>query len=728
MNEFTAQFLAEGRELTDQAAKDLLVLEERPGDGELLENVFRTFHTLKGAAGIMEYLAMEQLLHRAEDVLQQVRSGERGVEPALIDALLATVGQVVRWCDQIEASGGMPVAASREAQETLRLFDRRDPVARATRTDPANASADRDAMLAAARAAGHDISRARTALRYTPSRNAFFEGKDPVASVQALPDLLWFSMSADRPWPPAAEISAFEANITIEALFASPRDKLEGRFEDPSGEVSWADIETDAGASPVAVARAILEEQVLFLRTAADAAAVAARMAAAERVAQNVALAAGFATAGLEAAIALRDRKALIAALEAILQGKSSQLAQGRSEVSATRDTASNTIRVDVDRIDHIVSLAGEILVVKNALGHWARVAAEGGDPQALAAGLRTQHDELARHLSELQASAFQLRVLPMERVFSRFPRLVRETASSLGKQVRLLTEGADTRADKAIVEALFEPLLHLIRNALDHGVESSAERVTGGKPAEATLVLRAMRDGDSVVVELDDDGRGLDPGAIRRLAIARGAVEEAAAIQMSDAQATELIFAPGFSTARSVTDLSGRGVGMGAVRAAIARVGGEVALLNDQGRGLTVRLVLPFTIALTRIMTLQAGGQTFGLPFDAVIETVRIPRDQIRPLGHGRVAVIRGRTLPVVNVASVLDLPASPASDTVCLLVTWVSGQEIALEIDRPMERLEMMMKPASGILAGLPSIAGTSLTGDGSVLVILDPKAFLA
>lgn len=727
MNEFTAQFLVEGRELTDQAARDLLTLEQQTDDRGLLESVFRHFHTLKGAAGIMEYAAMEQLLHRAEDVLQQVRSGERRIEPGVIDALLATVGQLVRWFDVLEVSDEMPETADREAHETLRLFDAGKPAAHTPGEAPINVFVDADRILQAARAAGHDVSSAQTALHYMPARNAFFEGRDPIALIQALPDLIWVNVTPARPWPSAAEMSAFEANITVEALFASPRASLEGGLSDPTGEVRWFDIELDAGANLTAAARSILQEQVLFLKTAADAAAIAARTAAAERVAQNVVAAAGLEGTGLAAAVALRDRIALIAAIEVILQGDASAPQINPLFTAAQKDVVGHTVRVDVDRIDHIVNLAGEILVVKNALGHWARVAAEGGDMQALAAGLRSQHDALARHLSDLQASAFQLRVLPMERVFSRFPRLVRETASSLGKQVRLLTEGEDTRADKAVVEALFEPLLHLVRNALDHGVETPAERVKGGKPPEATLVLRALRDGDSVVIELEDDGRGLDPHAIRQLAIARGAVEEAAALQMSEAQATDLIFAPGFSTARSVTDLSGRGVGMGAVRAAIARVGGEVTLLNHPGRGLTVRLILPFTVALTRIMTLEAGGQTFGLPFDAVTETVRVPRDQVRPLGHGRVVVIRERTVPVVDLASVLDLTASPAGEMVCLLVIWASGQEIALEIDRPLDRLDMMMKPLSGVLAGLPAIAGTSLTGDGKVLVILDPKALL-
>lgn len=721
MNEFTSQFLVEARELAEQASKDLLALEERPGDRELLEGVFRGFHTLKGAAGIMEYVAMERLLHRAEDTLQQLRVGERKVEPALIDALLATVGQLMRWFDDVEQMDAMPPEAAADADRMLRLFE-----SAAQQQDPEQPEFRAADLVSWATEDGRDVSKARTALRYTPTADAFFRGTDPLALVEKLPGLVALRVSPRTGWPPSTEFSPYDCNLVIEALFSTARIELERQLVDKDAQITWQDFEPAAPGPLGPEARAILEEQLRFLRTDTEVSAEHGRTASAARVALNVFAAAGLSHPSVASAAALHDRHGLAVAIEAAL---ASREPAGASEPVApvTRDASASTIRVDVARIDHIVNLTGEILVVKNAIGHWARMAANGADAETLAAALRAQHDILARHLADLQGAAFNLRVLPMDRVFSRFPRLVRETAATLGKQARLVTEGEDTRADKVVVEALFEPLLHIVRNALDHGIETPAERHASGKPAEATLLLRAFREADQVIVELEDDGRGIDLRTIRRLAIERGVVDAAAAAQMSDEQAALMVFAPGFSTAATVTDLSGRGVGMGAVRSAIERVGGEVSLVNRPGRGLTVRLVLPFTIALTKIMTLEAGGQTFGLPFDAIVETVRIPRTSIRPLGQGRAVVLRDRTIPVIDLAQTLDLPAAAPRDTACLLVIWAAGQDAALEIDRPGERLDMMMKPAEGILAGMPAIAGTSLTGDGKVLIILDPRALL-
>ncbi|HEV7689534.1 MAG TPA: chemotaxis protein CheW, partial [Hyphomonadaceae bacterium] len=245
--------------------------------------------------------------------------------------------------------------------------------------------------------------------------------------------------------------------------------------------------------------------------------------------------------------------------------------------------------------------------------------------------------------------------------------------------------------------------------------------------PAAASILLSARREGDRVIVEVSDDGAGIDPAAIRRLAASRHVAEEAAIAAMSDDEAVTLIFAPGFSTAEKVTGLSGRGVGMGAVRSAIEQLGGEVQLVNRPGQRLTVRLILPFTIMLTRVMTVHAGGQTFGVPFDAIVETVRVPRDAIRPLGAGRAFVLRNETIPVVDLAHSLGLPPAAETGRASILVVWAGGIRAGLEIDRPGERMDMILKPVEGLLSGMPAVAGASLLGTGEVLIVLDLEALL-
>jgi two-component system chemotaxis sensor kinase CheA len=334
----------------------------------------------------------------------------------------------------------------------------------------------------------------------------------------------------------------------------------------------------------------------------------------------------------------------------------------------------------------------------------------------------------LERLVNELQQSVLSIRVLPLRHVFQRFPRVVREMAAGIGKSVRLVTEGDGTEADKAIVEALFEPLLHMVRNAVDHGVESEQARAAAGKPPVATVYLRGSRNGDHVLVEVEDDGAGIDVANVRRVAAQRGVASAEALAALSDEEAAELIFAPGFSTASTVTDLSGRGVGMDAVRAAVGRLGGRVSLDNRPGLGAKVTLTLPFTVMMTRLMTVEAGGQAFGIPMDAVVETVKVARERIVPVGAARAFVLRNRTVPVIDLAEALGEPRSAlASADANVVVIAFGGQVGSLEVDRLGERIDVMLKPMDGLLSGMPGVAGTTLLGDGRVLIVLDLQALL-
>ncbi|RYG30377.1 MAG: chemotaxis protein CheA, partial [Burkholderiales bacterium] len=239
-----------------------------------------------------------------------------------------------------------------------------------------------------------------------------------------------------------------------------------------------------------------------------------------------------------------------------------------------------------------------------------------------------------------------------------------------------------------------------------------------------------AWREGELVIVEVADDGRGVDPQTIRRLAVTRGLASQDMVDTLDDAEAAELIFAPGFTTASSITELSGRGVGMNAVRSALQRMGGHVSLANMPGRGLTVRMTMPFTVMMTRIITLEAGGQVFGLPFDRVIETTRIPREQMKPLGAGQAFVLRDTTIPVISLAERLDLHPGivPGHHPACLVIASVAGQRVGIEVDRLGEQLDLMLKPVEGLLSSMRAISGTSLLGDGRVLIVLDLEVLLS
>jgi two-component system chemotaxis sensor kinase CheA len=283
--------------------------------------------------------------------------------------------------------------------------------------------------------------------------------------------------------------------------------------------------------------------------------------------------------------------------------------------------------------------------------------------------------------------------------------------------------EGENTEADKVVVENLFEPLLHIVRNALDHGLESAAERTSAGKPASAVIILRAARVGDLVSVEIEDDGRGIDVAKVRRRAAELGLAPPEALAEMRDEEALALIFAPGFSTTDTVTDLSGRGVGMDVVRRNVQRLGGSARVSSQLGRGTTVTLRLPFSVMMTQVMTVESGGQIFGLPLESVVETVRVPRAQIGAIGAARAFVLRDRTVPLIDLAQSLGKTAShQISPDAYIVAVSIGGGLTGIEVDRFGDRLDVMLKPMDGLLEGMPGVAGTSLMGDGRVLIVLD------
>jgi two-component system, chemotaxis family, sensor kinase CheA len=507
----------------------------------------------------------------------------------------------------------------------------------------------------------------------------------------------------------------------------SAADRLAARFVAGEARIEAAKIEVPTVGGVAAVSSlpdAVLREQIALLAVLGEG--LEGRIGSAGRLAANIFRHLGRSdvaermAAAVTESLAGPDPTGLAGAIEAAMESLTDT---PRPEpVPARADPLSRSLRVDAERVDALVDLTGELTVAKNAIGHIAMLAREGDN--ALSASIVSEYGKLDRLIDGLQRAVLELRILPLRRVFQRFSRLVREMSESLTKPVRLVVEGEETQADKAIVEMLFEPLLHVVRNAMDHGVETSGERAAAGKSAIATICLRGRREGQHVLVEVEDDGRGIDADRIRRVAVERGLVTADTVAGMSEGAVIDLIFMPGFSTATDVTDLSGRGVGMDAVRASIERLGGRVQLETRAGAGSTVRLVLPFSVMMTRVMTVEAGGQWFGIPLDAVVETVRVRRDEIRSVGQAHALVLRNRTVPLVRLATALGWAKAESDPDVTVVVASSGGVLGGLEVERLGARMDVMLKPPEGLLSGIPAIAGTTTLGDGQVLLVLDVK----
>lgn len=391
-------------------------------------------------------------------------------------------------------------------------------------------------------------------------------------------------------------------------------------------------------------------------------------------------------------------------------------------EAEATRDAASRTLRIDVENIDALAHVADEMVIANNVLAHLAAQARGGMPAEALVQGLLANQIALDRLVGSLHRAVMRVRLVPLTTLFRRFPRLVREIGEKLGKELSLVVRGDAIEVDKSVVDGLFDPLLHLLRNAADHGVETAEARRRGGKPPRGTITLTAARVGDQVVIEIADDGKGIDPAALRRAARERGLLADEAIDALSDQEASELIFLAGFSTAAAITDISGRGVGMDSVRAAIVKMGGRVALTSALGTGTTIRLSLPVSVVLSNVIIVAVGDERYGVPMDSVIETARIPAGRIMAVRNGRAFVLRDVVVPVFELSALLGLPAPPRTGDLKLLVIERAGGVVAVAVDDFADRLNLLLRPMAGLLSGLPGVAGTALMGDGRVLMVLD------
>jgi two-component system chemotaxis sensor kinase CheA len=770
MNALHEQFVVEARDLIQQATDDLIALEREGFAIERIDRIFRAFHTLKGSAGVVELPAMGLTLHAAEDLLAAIHIGRMAATSAIIDQSLACLDQVSRWVDDFEAEGALPSHAGEDARSMAARL--RDLLSAGSSKEQQKSAAQPSApavdgrlpewvtaLIASRRAeiAGwmQEHPTELFAVSYEPHAGCFFDGADPLHLMRQVPNLLAFHIEAREAWPPLADLDPFACNLRLQCLSAGNRSGLADIFRLVPDQVHLIEVPREAlqpeqraqGAGDIAgLVRAVIEEQRRMLRISDQSEDLIGRIGAAARAAANALRHDGrpdkaepVERAGATA-VSQGNAALLLSVLNEILEplppgtpdadnvdagaGELPGSTPGESPRSATR-----VIRVEEAKIDALVNLAGELIVVKNGLGHLAkRMEAETGG-QELARAVRREQDAFDRLTGEMHAAILQLRMVPVGQVFRSFPRLVRDMSRALNKKVEFVTRGETTESDKIIVDLLFEPLLHLVRNALDHGIESPEQRRSAGKSEVATVTMQASRVGDRLMVEVIDDGFGIDPDIVRRKARERGllAADELAAL--SNEQAVDLIFSVGFSTAAEVSDVSGRGVGMDAVRSTVERVGGKVLVAGSVGQGTTIRLDLPLNIAMSRIMVVEAGGQVFGIPMEAVTETVRLTPERISQIKTNEGFVLRNRIVPICSLAELMNLPKRPASrlGARILLVVEIAGKIAALEVDAIGDRLDVVLKPLQGLLANARGYAGTTLRGDGSVLLVLDLKEIL-
>ena len=633
-------FLSECRDLLEAAFKSLETLTASPTDRQAFDGLFRSIHTLKGSAGLVDFQPMERVFHLAEDRLAAARDDATPTDPALTGGLRELLWATEGWLQALDESGLLPELdpAQLERLSLAVALAPEDGAREGSLKAQPRSVGDRDWFDALLVKAPRD--RPLVGFRYVPAPDSYFTGADPVAIAGRVPELVALEIAAAAPFSGLAGYDPFSCNLELTGLSTAPPAAVREAFR-------------------------LASDQVEYLEAAA------------------------------------------------------------RGAAAATPAAATRTLRVDGVRVDRLANAMDELVVAKNALAHLTANLASAADP-ATARALSAAQADLDRRVASLHDSVTRLRLVPIGAMLRRFPRLVAETAEQLGKSVELRLSGEDVEVDKAIADGLFEPMLHLLRNAVDHGVEMPDARRAAGKPETAILRVSARSVGDTVQITVEDDGRGLDLARIREVAAARGLGTAEALADLGDSEIAQLVFAPGFSTARVVSDISGRGVGLDAVRGAVTALGGQVAVESEFGKGARMRLSLPVQVRLARLMLVEAAGESYGLPLEQVIETLRLSSSRLTPVRDGFAMVWRERAIPVLNLADLLEAggrvsgAAWPAD--LNLMVVRAGEEFAAVAVDGFGARLEAPLRPLPGMLSRLPGAAGATLLGDGRVLVVLD------
>ena len=386
---------------------------------------------------------------------------------------------------------------------------------------------------------------------------------------------------------------------------------------------------------------------------------------------------------------------------------------------SQTTQHMPRTIKIDQEQIDELMDIVGELLVVKNALPFIAE-AIQGDNAQQVRRELMSQYEQISRLVGQLQDRVMGMRLLPLSYIFSRYPKLVRDISRKLGKKIEYKEYGGDTKLDKMMIEKLADPMIHIIRNALDHGLESEEERIAAGKPPVGTLTVGARSEGDRVIIEIKDDGRGIDVDKVVNKALEKRLIDAEQIDRMSEEEKLGLIFLPGLSTKDEISDLSGRGVGADAVKTTVEELGGKVIVRSQKGQGTSVLLELPVSVALTNVFQVRMGAQNYAISMEHIVETEKVARDEIRTASHQPIIELRGEVLPLVRFDQLLKRDDFNETESVLILNTPTG--KIAFVVDEFVGQLDVVQKPLSGPLAAHPFISGVALLGDGSPLFILN------
>ncbi|KTB81002.1 chemotaxis protein CheA [Pseudomonas syringae] len=739
--EILQDFLVEAGEILEQLSEQLVELESRPDDADLLNAIFRGFHTVKGGAGFLQLHELVECCHIAENVFDILRKGERRVDSELMDVVLEALDAVNSMFGQVRERTDVTPATPELLAALARLAEPQsaDAVVAAEPEPVAEAPAP-----AAAQAAGgdeitddefeqlldslHGSNPVSAAPAPSPAPAASAASGDEITDqeFESLLDQLHGKgkFAADVVAAPAP---AAQSNKVASAGDEITDDEFEALLDQLHGKGSFdAAVATTVAAAPVAAvakvpaaSKAAASDEITDheFESLLDELHGKGKFEPQAVVAKAPAAAAAPAPAAKPAPAPAPAAKAEPA--KAAPAPAPARAAAPPSEKPVATE-AETTVRVDTARLDEIMNMVGELVLVRNRL---------------VRLGLNSADEAMSKAVSnldvvtaDLQTAVMKTRMQPIKKVFGRFPRLVRDLARQLKKEINLELVGEETDLDKNLVEALADPLVHLVRNAVDHGIETPEEREATGKSRGGRVILSAEQEGDHILLSISDDGKGMDPNVLRSIAVKRGVMDKDAADRLSDTDCYNLIFAPGFSTKTEISDVSGRGVGMDVVKTKISQLNGSINIYSTKGQGSKIVIKVPLTLAIMPTLMVMLGNQAFAFPLVNVNEIFHLNLSTTNVVDGQEVVIVRDKALPLFYLKRWLVSSAAHEEQREGhVVILTVGTQRIGFVVDQLVGQEEVVIKPLGKMLQGTPGMSGATITGDGRIALILDVPSML-
>jgi two-component system, chemotaxis family, sensor kinase CheA len=675
-------FISEAHEQIESFEQLLLQLEDAPQDRELLDALFRCAHTVKGSAGVFGLDDVVGFTHHLETLLDRLREGHVELTPALSTLLLQGNDEIRNLVSAAQNPARIEDAGERWARSAL-VAQLQEASGLASRAAGQAPGASADPAPAAAQAA---VRHWQLAVRFGPE--TFRNGMDPgtiLAYLGGLGEIVALQCAV-------AAVPALDA-LDPEACHLAFELELHGDTTEAAIEAAFTFVREDCELSITPLLQALPDTTPVPNSAGDDAFPL---------------------SASADAAPAGEGARALLAHLEGG-EAEADKPARSPARAAAGGSDENRFIRVHADRLDAVINLLGELVIAGAGATLLAR--------QTKQRGLIEANLQMARLIEEIRNGTLQLRMVPIGETFARFRRVVRDTAAELGKDVALEISGGDTEMDKAVVERIADPLMHLVRNGLDHGLETPEQRRAAGKPAQGRLSLSARHESGAILISIVDDGRGIQRQKVLQRAWDRGLVERG--VVPPDDEVLKLIFEAGFSTAETVTNLSGRGVGMDVVRRNIQALRGSIELHSEEGRGSRIEIRLPLTLAIIDGFLVGVGSSRFIFPLDAVVEVIETRHTVTRIDERGRSVVeLRGQALPVVSLRALYALD-SPEPERSSVVVLQAGGRRYGVVVDQLLGQHQTVIKPLGHLLGSLRGMSGSSILGNGEVALIFDVNA---